>query len=414
MATNRWLGHAAATYYTVTLTVASTTSGHTFITTINGKSITYTAGAAETTTTIATGIQALLAASVIPEFTEISWTSAAAVVTGTGRIIGRSHTVTKSGTGTYNLSETQATGPSFADNTANWSLGTLPGAGDSVLIDGGPDILYGLNGLSAAAYTIFEVKASFGRGRIGLPYRNTSAGTSNSYVEYRTRYWPMATAVPVEIGEGDGDGPIRVNIDITTAADVTVWKTGQREDPTVPCVNLKGAGSGTVSVIDGDVGLAADDNTAAITVTTGTHGAGILTVGPGATVTTLNHRGGEVLNYGATPTVVQRGGTYRLYGTAATAFTMDPEPDAATVLEWRAGGTIGTLTARGQPGRQPPFIDCSLDPRAKTVTNGTITGGARVNDPDGTVTMSNPLTSDAASLATSDWGQRFTFTRTIS
>ena len=41
MATNRWLGHAAETAQVTTLTVGSSTNGHTFITTINGKAITH-------------------------------------------------------------------------------------------------------------------------------------------------------------------------------------------------------------------------------------------------------------------------------------------------------------------------------------------------------------------------------------
>ena len=64
---------------------------------------------------------------------------------------------------------------------------------------------------------------------------------------------------------------------------------------------------------------------------------------------------------------------------------------------------------RGQDGAgsRNPRVDCSRDPRAKTITNGTFTGGGYLVDPDSTVTMSNAQTWDRASLAASDLGARF-------
>ena len=136
MATNRWLGHAAETAQVTTLTVGSSTNGHTFITTINGKAITYTAGSGETTSTIATAVQALLAASEIPEFAEVTWTVATNVVTGTAANPGVPFTVSLSGTGTYSASTTTAnSGPNVAGVAANWSLAALPGAGAEFLLD---------------------------------------------------------------------------------------------------------------------------------------------------------------------------------------------------------------------------------------------------------------------------------------
>lgn len=406
MATNRWLGQAAPVAQVVTLTVGSATAGHTFQTTINGKTIEYVAGSGETTTTIATAIQALLAASDAPEFREVTWTSDGAVVTGTAVTAGRPFTVTEAGTGTYTLATaTASSGPNHVDLAANWSEGALPSADgtDDILIDGpAPDLLWGWENVPSTAYASVKILASF-EGRVGLPYRNEEGG----YVEYRGRAFLLGTATPVTIGEGDGGGPGLVNLTVTTAADVTVLATGERAVPSTPAVNVAGMGSGTVVVVAGDVGVATDDSTKFATVTTATVNDGAsLAVGPGATVTTLNNYGGYVLNRGTTTTVNLRGGEVDHYG-AATTITADPAPGGDTVFRWRAAATIATLTFRGQAGARNPVCDCSLDPRAKTITNGSFTGGAVLNDPDNVTTWSNALTWDRASLAASDIGARF-------
>ena len=82
MATNSWRGDYVARAKVVTLVVGSSTTGHTFVTTINGKSVTVTAGGSETTSTIAAAIQAALSGSDAPEFKEVTWTVDAATVTG--------------------------------------------------------------------------------------------------------------------------------------------------------------------------------------------------------------------------------------------------------------------------------------------------------------------------------------------
>ncbi len=408
MATNRWLGHGIATAQVVTLTVGSATNTETFITTMNGKSITYVAGAAETTSTVATAIHALLSASQIPEFLEVTWTVSAAVVTGTAATAGIPFEISESGTGTYTLATaTASSGPEDVSITSNWSLGTLPAAAEDILVDGGPDLLYGWAGIAAAAYATLRIKGSF-EGKIGLSYRNPLG-----YIEYRARSWPIATAVAVTIGEGDGQGPSRVNLTITTAVAVIVLKTQTRLDPATPVVNIAGNSSGTVVVAAGDVGLAADNDTLSGTVTTGTLGGdGFLTVGKGATVTTLNQNGGGCLNLGTTTTLNLTGGTFDHSGVALTTVTADPAPDSVVTFYWSCGATITTATFRGQVGSQGPVLDCSRDPRTRTLTNGTVSGGAKFFDPDKLVTFSNAITTDRASLVVSDFGARFTMSRT--
>ncbi len=402
MATNRWRGDAANVSQITTLTVGSATNTEMFTTTINTKVITYTAGAAETTSTVATAIQALLAASNIPEFQEITWTVASAVVTGTASTPGVPFAVTAGGTGTYTAATpTASKGSSDASTLANWSAGTLPAAAEDILIDSGADILYGLGGITPAIYASFKVKASF-TGQIGLPYWNPAG-----YVEYRTRYYPVATTSPIKIGEGDGAGPTRVYISSGLVLDLTVFATGVRQE-SVPVVNVYGCTSGVVSVVSGDVGIAADDDTQTATVTTATVNDGATyTVGTGATTTTLNQDGAVVLSFGTVTTLTQYSGTTTLYA-APTTITAD----GGKVIGYYTGTTT-TATFRGQGNPQTdPVLDFSNDTRARTITNGSFTGGSSLLDPDKTTVWSNAQTWDSASLALSQLGPRFSLTRT--
>ncbi len=356
MATNKWRGDYIARKQVVTLVVGSTTSGHTFVTTMNGKSITVTAGASETTTALALAIQEALSAADIPEFREVIWTVDTATVTGTAATAGVPFVVSKSGTGTYTLTTvTASTGPNHVDEPLNWSAGTLPDATEDILVDVPVDMLYGWENVSAAAYASLRIKASF-EAKLGLARFNPGG-----YLEYRTRFWTIATAIPVAIGEGDGEGPTRCNITVTTAIAAVVHKTGQRQSSAEPPVNFTGAASGTLSVAAGDVGLASDDDTLAITVTTAAvDNDATLTVGKGATVTTANQTGGTLVGFGAVATLNQAGANAvaRLYNMPTTLTT----DGGKTHLH--GTGTITTVTARGQGDAQTaPRVECGDNPR---------------------------------------------------
>ena len=403
MGTNRWKGDAPAVAQVITLTVGSSTAAQTFITTINGKSITYTAGGAETTTTIATAIQALLQASTIAEFKEVAWTTATSVVTGTAATAGVPFVVSKSGTGTYTLATTVASsGPNDASTLANWSTGALPANTDDLLIDGGSDILYGLNALSApVALNTLRIKASF-TGNIGLPYFNAAG-----YVEYRTRFFPVATTVPVTIGEGAGTGPTRVYLATGLVLSLTVLATGTRQSSGVTVVNAYGFTSGTANIVAGDVGFATDDDTLTGTLTTLTCNTGsTVTVGTSVTVTTANNAGAKILAYGTITTLNNTLGPVSLY-VAPTTITAD----GGRVYGYFTG-TVATATFRGQGNRQTdPVLDFSNDPRPRTVANHSFTGGSSLLDPDKTITFSNAGAWDAASQALSNFGARFNLLR---
>ncbi len=403
MATNKWRGDYLARAKVVTLVVGSSTNTHTFITTMNGKSITVTAGASETTSTIATAIQAALAASEIPEFREVTWTVDTATVTGTATTNGVPFTVSKSGTGTYTLTTTVAsTGPNHVDEVANWSAGTLPAATEDIIVDVPVDMLWGWESLSAAAFNSLRIKAT--ASRVGLPRWNPLG-----YVEYRQRAWSVDTNVPVAIGEGDGSGPTRVILSVGSVLAAVIHKTGDRENDAEPVVNLYGCSSGTISAARGDVGVGSDDDTLTGTVTTGTiDNDATLTVGKGCTVTTCEQKAeSKLVGHGTVTTLTTSGGEATLY-TAPTTVTAD----GACVVDLRGTGTTTTVTARGQGEGKAPRIECGNNPRAKTFTNTTITGGAILNDPDKTVTFTNAAQFDRESLKASDLGARPIIQRT--
>lgn len=415
MAINRWRGDYLPRAQVVTLTVGSSTTGHTFVVTMNGKVVSHTAVSGDTTATIAAALQALLAgATAIPEFNEVTWAVDATstnVIVGTAATPGVPFTAALSGTGTFTLATpTTSTGPSHVDEPKNWSLGTVPGATDDVLVDGGADLLYGFGALSAAAYASLRVKAAF-TGQIGLPFYNPSG-----YVEYRTRAWAVDTAVPVLIGEGPGQGPSRVNLACGAALDLTVFNTPARQTDAEPVVNVSGPTSGTCYLAGGDVGIAADDDTlTASGIAVAMDGdASVLTVGRNATVATLTQSGGTAVALGPVTTLNQTGGTATLYR-APTTITAD----AAGTVDCRFTGTVTTATFRGQGGDATgaalgggPTCQCGNDPRPRTFTNSTFTGGAALRDPEKTVTFTNAATFDRAALAASDLGARFTLQRT--
>jgi len=406
MAINRWLGDATAVAQVITLTVGGTVApGDTVSYTIGNSTTTVTAGGSDVEIDLAAAFAAALQASSDPRFKEVSWTYVVGedFVTGTASNPGTPFEGTTGDTGTTTLTPatvTASTGPSQVDEALNWSLGTVPGAGDDVLIDAGADLLY-FGTLAAAAYNSFRVKASF-TGNIGLPYWN-----QNGYVEYRTRAYPIDTAVPVTVGQGSGTGPTRCYLSCGSVLNLTVLLTGVRQIPSVPVLNVYGCSSGTIHVASGDVGVAADEDTQSGTVTTATVNDGAtFTVGTSAVVTTCNQDGATILSYGTITTVNSFSGTTTLYN-APTTITAD----AGKVLGYFTG-TVTTATFRGQGNPQTdPVLDFSNDSRARTITNCTFTGGGYLLDPDKTITFSNAGTWDAASLSLTNFGPRFSLLR---
>jgi hypothetical protein len=390
MPTRRWRGDAPKSAQVNTVTVGGTAAnGQVYSVTINGKTVSYTATGVDTNSTIAASLKTALAASTIPEFLEVTWSVAAAVVTGTARAPGKPFTNTSGATGTGTLVTAIATansGPCVVSLAANWEGGSLPADGDDIVFDtGAGDVLYDLdqNGVTPASIL---VDAGY-RGRIGLAETN-SDDPANPYAEYREkslRYGNSGDAQTVTVTIRGGAGRIKLN----TGTAQTVWNINDSAPPLedqIPAVLLKGThASNALHVSRGDVGVAqfAGETATLAVLNVGyrTSRAGDARVRLGSGVSLAN------------ATIVQTGGTLDVHaatsGSATITLhdgTLTLHAGAQTGLAVRGGqcfynsnGTLGGATVISGSGH----LDFSQDLRAKTVTNPIDLYGpdARLSDP---------------------------------
>lgn len=403
MTQKRWLGNAAAVFDLWTINAPTgTIVSQTYSVTINGKSVTYVAGGADTASTILAGIVAAINSTSPlppPEFQELTATALPVGGPYTSLTIQQktagkptSLSVSTSGAATYSITNTTAaTGPSFFDNGANWAGGSAPANSDTLIFDtGNVPCKYNINttltGVTVNVYPGFT-------GTIGLPAIN--ADNSNTYYEYRTQNLTLAGGTLYV----NATSCQRVNVAFgSNLATVRVLGTGSRLDKSTPVVLLTGGNSSsTLTINKGDVGVAFYDTTSATFSTVGTGymttpaSDVTLTVGLGATLTTINKNGGRAyLRVGAT-TITQQpdGGTLTLTDSAAVT-TLNV---MAGTVNFQSVGTVGTINLYNKA-----TLDCSGDPRAKTVTNP-------INVYDSAVTVIDPqktINSGVLSLATSD------------
>lgn len=391
MSTRRWRGDAPRTAQVNTVTVGGTAAnGQIYSVTINGKTVSYTATGGDTNTTIAAALKANLAASLIPEFLEVTWTVLTTVITGTARTAGKPFTNTSSATGTGTLVTAIATansGPNVVSAGANWEGGSVPADGDDVVFDSGSaDVLYDLD---QNAVTPASILVDVGyRGRIGLPELNADDSV-NTYAEYREkylRYGNSGDAQTVTVTIRGGAGRIKLN----TGTAQAVWNvndSGQPLEADVPAVLLKGTHtSNALNVSRGNVGVATfageSANLAAVNVGYRTNRAGDASVRLGSGVSLANAM------------IVQTGGTLEINSATSGSATLTQydgtltlNAGAQTGLAVRGGqcifnssGTLGGATVVSGDGH----LDFSQDLRAKTVTNPIDLFGpdARLSDPN--------------------------------
>lgn len=416
MAENFWRGDALAVAQVNTITVGGTpAAGQVYSVTINRKVVSYTAIGGDTNAIIAAALQVALAAATPAEFTEVTWTYAAAgvVVTGTATTAGVPFTNTSGATGTgtcVTATATANTGPNSVDNAANWSLNAVPVNTDDVIIQGtDSSLLYGLTALSGVTPNSFQVRASF-TGRIGLPDNNPAG-----YVEYRTKTLSIAGNSPVTIGEGEGQGSTLIRLAAGTGSTVVVVEsTGAAPNDAAAAFMISNSGAtNTLAVLSGNVAVAGSAGETATFSTIQVGGgsasnllpAPVLSVGFGATIgTSLTLNSGSVLNRVTCPQLYQIGGTY-----IQDAGTLTNVQCSGGTVVYQSTGTTTLATFRN-PGAT---CDCSQDPRARTFTNCSFTAGAILNDPSKSITFTNAGTWDSASLAASatSIGTNFTLQR---
>lgn len=391
MATVRWRGDQKNVAQINTITPASVTIGNTFSVTINGKSITFTATAA-TVANVTAGLVALLNASVIPEFAEITWTDSTTKITATADTAGKPFTQTSSsadGTGSAGHANVTATATACvscndANDAANWSGGSLPTNSDDVFIqDSSVSLLYNLGSLSAVTLTSLTIDDTF-TGDIGLPQM-----TDSGYYEYRaTEFAIGATTCTIGRNDSSGSGRIRLNFG-SVQTTLNILDTGSASSTGDYAVRWRGThASNVVNIVKGELGIAPDaGQTAAIaTLNIGyvdSQDQDVkLYAGSGVTLTTVNMNGGQVVIAGGTAaatTINQTAGDLTIYNGTVTTLAVD-----GGVCNYHSAGTV-TTAAVGSDAT----LDCSQNVRTRTITTLKLYKGATFLDPFRTCTLTN-------------------------
>lgn len=366
MATTRtWVGGARRKQTMVqTVTVGSSTQNQTFIISLAHPSgagleavaiASYTAGAAETTTTIADALETLMNSGGVGTGTgsgtglpyhefvqDVEVTQANAVITITARRQGVPFVCTVSGTGTLTLATTTVNaGPNDWDTPGNWLEGKVPIDDDDVTITGSVDILYGLDQSDIALDTLNVTNYS---GHIGH------------------RAYPLTIDAEEEI-QFDFTGQCSLRFASLGCTLIVVHRTGGADygvafsalsgvNPTLTTMKvltgrvLVGLTRGekvtvtTLHNVDGDTTIFDGSDVATI------HNSGtgvVRQLNDGFSVTLIRVDGGLVINYSPVATVTQNGGEFEWMQNDITTYNLN-----RGVLETRKSRLARTCSTLNQ------------------------------------------------------------------
>lgn len=388
MATILWRGDAQAVAQVNTITPASVAIGNTFSVSINGKTITFTA-TATTVSSVTAGLVALLSASTIPEFQEITWTDNTTDILATATTAGVPFTQTSSasgGTATLTTATTTtSSGPADLNVAANYSTGSLPTNGDDLYFENTSNpCLYNLGALSAVTLNSLNIRDTFTgqSAAIGLPRMN-----AGGYYEYRPTYLAIgATTINVYGGTAAGCGRIKID---TGAVQTTlnVFATGSQIESGVPALLWKGThASNAANILKGTVGIAFFDGETATVATlnvafvSNQNSDANVVCSAGVTLTTVTQTGGKVETNSAITTDTINGGTRTYYAGAVTTLTHN-----GGMIDYRSSATITTLNGYGGT------FDASNNVAGFTITNATLYAGYSYSDPNKKATWTNPV-----------------------
>lgn len=387
MATKYFTGEAdavAQVWTGVIVDVDSPPSGSNYAVVIGGVSVSV-AGDTDVNTT-ATALRAALNASTHPYFAAITWSGSGGNIVGTGDVAGVPFVATLTdenspgGLVTDFTVTTACRSPYHWDSPDNWSDGSVPVAGDDVIIEGlSTPILWGLE---QAAVTLgsLTIRKTY-TGKIGLDRRvfaTTANGetTNSAKPEYREHYLTIGydtCDIGQHIGPGTPGGSQRIKIDNAKsgASTTTVHGTAVAASETgYPAVRLLAAHADADIFVRGapaGVGIAMDEPGEVSTVGEVACSAGALYLGPGVTLTTLTLAGGScTLQAAATvPTVTVDAGTLTTEGDY-TITTLNADGGVLYLNHVKtSGNAITTLNLNGGrvDGRQ------SLEPRTWATVN---------------------------------------------
>lgn len=415
MATLRWRGDAPAIAQVDTVEITGHDAATTYKLTINGKVVSKVGQG--TITSTATALTTDLNASTIPEFAEITWTSAVGVITATNDTKGRPHTITSSVTGGIGTigavtSSVAVSGPNFWNVATNWSTGAVPVVTDDVYIDSGASIWYGLAN-TGTTLTSLNISQTFTK-EIGLPYINKD-GTID-YIEYRTTYLAIeATTVNIGAGIGQGSGRLKLNLG-SVLTTVNVFNSGTTLETGIGAVIVRGTNaSNTLNVTKGDVDVApfAGETSTLLTLNVGyvdnQTGDSDVYLSSGVTLTnaTIKVSGGRLEINSATTgtaTTVVSGGTVVMNSGGQLGLTI-----RGGDVQYNSTGTLGGNPVVSNSGH----LDFSRDLRTKTVTNAIEKYGkqSKISDPHKVVTTFVVDLNEEATLENVLAGTNVRFTR---
>ena len=364
MATRTLTGNAQAIHQRNTITIANTwATGDTITLSVNSKDLVVTIGALVTTAQVAVSLkQAFQSQSLtdttasclplgggtaIPELAEITASVSGSVVTLLADTAGVPFTITvtesTAGSGTATGAVAQAaTGPEFFDAVDNYAEGVAPVTGDDMIWNRPVSLKYALSQSAITLASLTIGPAVIGSCQLGLLSRNPAG-----YEEYRAT--ELAIGVTSLICNGT-PGLVKLNFG-TVANTTTVNSTGGTLEANRSAFQLRGTNTGNVlSVFGGDVGYAANNETAA--AATINHNGGVLNVGTGVTglATVAKLDGTAVINCAAT-NISNTGGTLLHTAGAVTAFKANggtvtlASPSTITVCTQRSGTLVVSETA---------------------------------------------------------------------
>jgi hypothetical protein len=312
------------------------------------------------------------------ELTAVAGTTTVVLTAITGGKPMPTFTVSKSSaSGTVSISHTvTATGPNFWDNTANWSLGTVPPNTDDVVIDRPVSILYGL-AQSAVTLASLTITPRFDQTcTLGLPSRNTLG-----YEEWRATELAIGATV---VSINSGSGLIKINFG-SVATTATVYATGTTQDFGRSACQLRGtSASNVVNVLStstttiADVGLGSNSETA--TFATVRQDAGTLNIGQNVTLTTLTKNGGTASVYCAGTTLSNNGDSYMWKGAWTTVTSY-----GGTIFDSSAD-TYTTLTLNNSA-----VYDSDGNVASKAITNCNMNDASSIVDTAGRLAFGNPI-----------------------
>ncbi len=396
MSVNRYIGNAPLVAMVVTITVTGYDATTTYKVTMNGKVVSVL-GSGGSTTTVATALTVALVASAFPEFAEVTWTSNAAVITGTATNAGVPFVATSSvsgGAGTIGAVTTTVanSGPSDVSIGNNYLTGAVFANGEDAFLQNlNVPLLYNLGALSAVVLNSLTVDQNF-TAAMGLPAYNVLG-----YAEYRATYFAIQSPiVTFRRGAGSGSGRLKHDAGSATATTWFVDGAGQPAEQGLPAVLLKGTNAANIAYVTrGSVGFALFAGETAVLATldvgyqTNRASDAVVSCGSGVTLTTIKQVGGLLNTLSGSTTITQEDGT-SLHG-AGNITTLNVRGKAYAT--YSGAGTIATTNVTG-----PATMDLSTVQTGCVLTNVNLYPAANWRDDNGRATYSNGFTPVACGL----------------